>query len=147
MNMPFELGVDYGAREFGRAALRDKRCLILGAERYDYQKALSDLSGVDIKSHDEEPETLVRVVRDWFFETGDVRPAPSWKELWFAFNELTADLYRAGKRQRLSAKELDMMSVAEYIHLAQQWHSAKQRAASRPTRLRSGRSLRPSARR
>lgn len=30
--------------------------------------ALPDISGVDIKSHRNEPDEVVRVVRDWFVE-------------------------------------------------------------------------------
>ncbi len=50
MNMPFELGIDDGARRYGGRRLHTKRCLILGATPYDYHKALSDVSGNDIPS-------------------------------------------------------------------------------------------------
>lgn len=42
MNMPFELGVDYGLRNSGISKLRGKQFLILEAVRYDYLKAISD---------------------------------------------------------------------------------------------------------
>ncbi|MCA1624116.1 MAG: hypothetical protein LC768_18895, partial [Acidobacteria bacterium] len=32
-------------------------------------KALSDLSGVDIKSHNDSVEDIIRAVRNWFVET------------------------------------------------------------------------------
>jgi hypothetical protein len=45
-NMPFELGLFLGARRFGGARpQRDKQCLVLEAERYRYQKYLSDIAG------------------------------------------------------------------------------------------------------
>src|SRR5215467_13214022 len=47
MNMPFELGIEYGCRYFASDHLGTKRCLILERARHDYIKALSDLSGVD----------------------------------------------------------------------------------------------------
>jgi hypothetical protein len=56
MNMPFELGIEYGCRHFASNHPRRKRCLILEKSRYDYINALSDLSGVDIKSHQNKPE-------------------------------------------------------------------------------------------
>lgn len=37
-NMPFELGLFLGARRFGTAVQQDKRCLVLEAQRYRYQK-------------------------------------------------------------------------------------------------------------
>ena len=68
LNMAFELGIDYGCRLFKEGAARNKRCLILAEERYQYRRALSDLSGVDIKKHSNEPEEVVRQTRNWFVE-------------------------------------------------------------------------------
>ena len=73
LNMPFELGIDYGSRLFGSASKAGKKCLILEKERFDYIRALSDLSGIDIKSHKVKPVNMVRVIRDWFFETVGLR--------------------------------------------------------------------------
>ena len=36
MNMPFELGIEYGCRHFASDHLGEKRCLILAKERHDY---------------------------------------------------------------------------------------------------------------
>jgi len=46
MNMPFELGIDYGSRQHGPEFMRTKKCLILEKEQHDFKRALSDLSGV-----------------------------------------------------------------------------------------------------
>jgi hypothetical protein len=65
LNMPFELGIDYGCRQyFGRGRER-KKLLILEEERYRYQAALSDLSGCDIETHSGKYELAVRKVRNW----------------------------------------------------------------------------------
>lgn len=52
MNMPFELGIDYGLRKSGIERLDTKQFLILEAKKYDYQKAISDINGFDIKVHE-----------------------------------------------------------------------------------------------
>jgi hypothetical protein len=132
MNMPFELGIDYGARRYGSAALQTKRCLVLGSTPYDYQKALSDLSGSDIKSHSDEPERIVRAVRDWFFETVKVRPAHSAKVLWYDFTDFTAALYDARRTEHFDDVELDLMPIPEYIDVIRQWVAAK-KARGQPT--------------
>ena len=51
MNMPFELGIDYGCQKFKGGIWSKKKILILEKERYRFQKAISDLSGSDIKNH------------------------------------------------------------------------------------------------
>ncbi|HEY0036036.1 MAG TPA: hypothetical protein VGB66_05075 [Longimicrobium sp.] len=64
-NMPFELGLFLGAREFGAGQQKKKRALILDRERYRYQKFFSDISGQDIKAHEDNPEKAIRAVRNW----------------------------------------------------------------------------------
>ena len=56
LNMPFEFGVEYGGRLFGASFMNQKKCLILERRLYDFKRALSDLSGVDIKSHKNKPD-------------------------------------------------------------------------------------------
>src|SRR5512147_1544139 len=64
-NMPFELGLDLGSREFGRGTARRKRCLILDSEPYRYQRVLSDIAGQDIRAHSNSPERVIDIVRNW----------------------------------------------------------------------------------
>lgn len=65
MNMPFELGIDHACRRFGGDHLTTKVILILEQNRYDYQKALSDISGWDIQAHNDDHEKALRHVRSW----------------------------------------------------------------------------------
>ena len=64
-NMPLELGIFLGAKRFGQDMQKKKRCLILDIEQYRYQKFMSDLAGMDIKSHTNDDRNTVRLVRDW----------------------------------------------------------------------------------
>lgn len=89
-NMPFELGIDIGCREFGEA-FKTKKCLVLEKEKFRYQKVLSDLSGSDIKAHDGDPIRLVAAVRNWFAEN-DVRDLASPNKIWDAYNEFLVRL-------------------------------------------------------
>ena len=63
--MPFELGLYLGAKAFGGENHSKKRTLILDKEKYRYQKFISDISGMDIRSHGGDLQQLVRCVRDW----------------------------------------------------------------------------------
>src|SRR5690606_22397915 len=51
LNMPFELGMDYGCRSFSGGIHTSKKMLILESKPYRYQAAISDLAGCDIQSH------------------------------------------------------------------------------------------------
>ena len=65
LNMPFELGLDYGCRLFGGEEFSNKRALILEEKPYRYQASLSDLAGVDIKQHKGNYEGAIEAVRSW----------------------------------------------------------------------------------
>ena len=64
-NMPLELGIFLGAKKFGDDAQRQKRCLVLDVDRYRYQKFISDLSGMDIREHEQDADKAIACVRDW----------------------------------------------------------------------------------
>jgi hypothetical protein len=65
LNMPFELGLDYGCREFFGNGRDAKVMLILETKPYQYQAAISDLSGCDVASHGGDFQKAVRKVRNW----------------------------------------------------------------------------------
>jgi len=64
-NMPLELGVFLGARQFGDRAQREKVCLVLDRETYRYQMFCSDIAGQDIRSHHNDVRKIIVVVRNW----------------------------------------------------------------------------------
>ena len=68
LNMPFELGIDYGCRVTSTGHLKRKRFLVLAAKPHDYKKALSDLAGIDAKSHGNNPEKAGLAIRNWFVD-------------------------------------------------------------------------------
>ncbi|MGO1077133.1 hypothetical protein [Inquilinus sp. CA228] len=71
LNMPFELGIDYGCRQYCRNGRENKKILILEEQPYRYQAAISDLAGCDIQAHAGDYQKAIRAVRNWFVtETG-----------------------------------------------------------------------------
>jgi hypothetical protein len=64
-NMPFELGLDYGCKEYGDEQYRSKVFLILEGQVRRSQPVLSDISGLDPKAHQNDPQRAVSVVRNW----------------------------------------------------------------------------------
>ena len=119
LNMPLELGIDIGCR-LSNESLQSKTCLILERDKYRYQKALSDLSNSDIKNHDNDPETLVFQVRNWFTGLG-LKSAPSATRIWERFNEFMADFREARERDGFKDKDLEFMPVPEYINFIKEW--------------------------
>jgi hypothetical protein len=122
LNMPFELGLDIGCRLFGSRTLGEKRCLILEAERYRYQAALSDLSNSDIAVHENQPVKLLSKVRDWLNRQARLR-APGPSAVWSRFNEFMAWNYDKLTVRGFSHEDITEIQVGELLESMRQWKS------------------------
>lgn len=123
LNMPFELGLDVGCRIFGGAPYDTKKCLILEAERYRYQAALSDLSNSDIAVHGNEPVEACTAVRNWLATEAALRvPGPS--AIWGRFNEFMAEDYDELKRNGFSDRDIGRLPVGELLPRMRDWIAA-----------------------
>ena len=64
-NMPLELGIFLGAKKYGSRKDKSKVCLILDREQYRYRIFISNISGQDIKSHNNDPYKVIPIIRNW----------------------------------------------------------------------------------
>lgn len=120
MNMPFELGLDTGCRLFKGERWQRKKCLILEADHYRYRAALSDISGSDIAVHNDQPEEVVCVVRNWLTaEAGITLPGPS--KIWGAFMEFTAFNYDDLIGKGYSDHDVKRLPVHELMQSMKKW--------------------------
>jgi len=124
-NMPFELGVDYGTRLHGSSIMRTKKFLILAKNRYELQKALSDISGFDIKNHKDDPARIIRVTREWFVETVKLQGIAGASALWYRFNDFTADFWRKRLAEGFTKNEVNAMAIPEYVSFLKKWIAEK----------------------
>jgi hypothetical protein len=123
MNMPFELGIDYGCQKYGGGKWGQKKILILEKERYRYQVAISDLSGSDIKHHEDDVSKIITAVRNWFV-TEILKRGPSGNVLWDQFNDFNAYLYDQCV-ERDGHTSIDDVEVPEIIHHMDSWIAAE----------------------
>lgn len=70
LNMPFELGIDYGMSIAGDTQLQSKKLLVIAEQKYLHHAALSDIAGWDIRSHQGEFGTAIKEVRAWLSSHG-----------------------------------------------------------------------------
>ena len=75
-NMPFELGLVFGAKHFGTKAQREKSALIMVRKQFVLSEYLSDLAGSDPDAHAYEPREIVRIVSRYLHRTPDGRSLP-----------------------------------------------------------------------
>ena len=79
LNMPFEIGIDFGCRQYFGGDRSEKKFLILEEKRYRFQAAISDISGSDIVAYGSDaqkaPQNAVKHVRNWLVSEADVQAA------------------------------------------------------------------------
>lgn len=112
-NMPLELGTFLGAKYFGDSDQRRKACLILDSEMYRYQKYISDISGQDTQAHNDDPDTVIRLVRNWLRVYAPAS-IPSGSVISARYQAFRNELPLLCKRLQLKIKEL---IYNDYIHL------------------------------
>jgi hypothetical protein len=123
LNMPFELGIDFGCRLFGSPLHQTKKSLILEIEPYRYKAALSDLSGSDIESHGNEPYRVIGIVRNWLKNVcllDAVGPA----RISSAFTDFMAQNYDDLTAKGFSRGDIEALPVPELIDDMERWVAA-----------------------
>jgi hypothetical protein len=119
-NMPLELGIHLGARLFGDRRQKQKRALILDAELHRYDRTLSDISGQDVDTHENEPAQAIRCVRDWLSDhrrAGEA-PLPGAVALTADFDRFRREVGRLLAPRRLDPEHL---THSDYLFAVSDW--------------------------
>lgn len=119
MNMPFELGIDYGLRSSGMEKLDEKQFLILEATKYDYMKAISDINGFDIKVHNNKTEKIFDCLYSWFSETLKINKQDPPLKIFYDFIDFNTCLFDEKFTQfssdDIAKNYIENISIPEYI--------------------------------
>ena len=116
-NMPFELGLFLGARRYGQGRQKEKRCLILDREKYRYRAFLSDISGQDIREHEDDPAVAIRTVRNWLRSHSSRPDIPGGKLIGEQYRNFRAELPQMCRDARISEDEITFVDYTELVFL------------------------------
>lgn len=112
MNMPFELGLDYGIGG------DEKVFLIFENEPYKLKIALSDINGWDVRPHLDKPETLVMEFRRWIVVNRDLSPTLknfSSSDIWYKYNDFYGSFSDYMTIHHLKDEEISIPEYLEFI--------------------------------
>jgi len=120
-NMPFELGLFFGAKYYGEKKHRFKNCLILDNKNFRFQQFISDIAGHDIKIHGNAYQKAINGVREWLLHQTE-------KNILLPGSKNITDRYDIFYQQRLPkiCRQLQLpspvkMPFIEYRKLAAYW--------------------------
>lgn len=117
-NMPFELGLFMGCQRFGGVRQQHKVSLILDSEPYRYLEFITDLRGLDIKAHDNDPEKAVHSVRRWLAPRPERSNRLGAEVIWQRYLQFRAELPTICSGLNISPDELTR-SFSEYVQVVQ----------------------------
>jgi hypothetical protein len=116
-NMPLELGIFIGCKQFGNPQQRTKKYLILENQANQSKKFISDLSGQDVKAHENDRQKLIQAVRDWLAGKAKI-PIPHSSILLDKLGQFKASLPEICKKAEWREDEL---TFGEYSSLVVKW--------------------------
>ena len=118
-NMPFELGIDLGARTYGSKLLKKKKVLIFDKEQYRFQKFLSDIAGQDIFIHENSKSKVISKVRAWLNNIQDTgKPLLGADKIESSFDKFYAELPKICEELTLNHSQLDFK---DFVFVAASW--------------------------
>jgi hypothetical protein len=117
-NMPLELGLFLGCKEFGIPPHDQKNCLVLDTEQYRYHQFISDIAGQDISAHQGDVLLAIVEVRNWLSTVSGRQPIPGGKEIAQRFQSFQADLPAICQTAKTTPEQL---TFGDYQYMIGQW--------------------------
>lgn len=119
MNMPFELGIDYGIKNINDEYMSKKQFLILEAVKYDYMKAISDINGLDIKVHENKTQKIFECLYAWISETLKINGQNPPLKCFYDYTEFNSSLFddklNEFGTEEIAINYIEKISIPEYI--------------------------------
>ncbi len=116
-NMPFELGLFFGAKKFGGAAHRSKNAIVFESVKFEYQKYISDISGIDTKAHGNSDIEIVIQIRNWLKTATNRKTIPGTEMLLADYLDFKEKLPSIAERLSLDINAIlfnDFCEIVEY---------------------------------
>lgn len=128
-NMPFEMGLAFGANAYGDAKQKTKAMLILDSEPYRFRAVLSDISGQDPSPHENKPKLAIDAVRRFLASQAPPGASlPGTDALDTRFKACLKALPAMAKKNHITMKELNRFEYwADLAQAMYQWQEANPR--------------------
>lgn len=129
-NMPLECGIDFGAKLIGEEKLKSKIFLILEKEKFRYQEFMSDIAGNDIRAHSNDPEQVIKHIRDWL-KLNSKKKLVFANKIWLEYNEFLFDYIEYAKQNNFDPHDIYSITFSDLIELIKEWLKGRQERPSK----------------
>lgn len=129
LNMPFELGIDFGCRQYYRNGRENKKFLILEEKRYRFQATISDISGCDIHAYGDDeqkaPQNALKHVRNWLVSEANVEKIGATK-IFAKYSDFQAWYWEKKIAEGADEDEIKEYPTSELLNEMSNWLDAGQ---------------------
>lgn len=126
-NMPFELGLFLAAKRYGPDGQKNKKCLVHDRDGYRFRQSISDLAGIDVTAHGDDPRRMVSNVRDFLKTAARRLTIPSRPAVLKSYDRFA----RALPKMALASKiKLSHLGFVDFEALVIAWVAADQSLAA-----------------
>lgn len=124
LNMPLELGLDYGCKKYFGGKRSNKKILILEKEPYRYQAAISDLAGFDISHHNGEYEIAMKNVRAWIVSSAKISAPPAPTKIINSYYDFQEWNFETLLKEGYSEKDIYELPTSQLLECMSSWIDA-----------------------
>ncbi len=125
-NMPFELGIFYGAKEFGTVKQNKKNFIILEKYKYRYLEYISDLSGVDIEHHNNSVKNVIYKIRNWLLSSSGRSSIPHAEGIFARYTGFRKAIVQICKERSVDYRTMPFVeftkNVSDWLKLNEEAH-------------------------
>jgi hypothetical protein len=114
-NMPLELGIFMGAKQFGHREQRQKRYMVVDTERYRYRNFCSDIAGQDIRAHGDTPAGAIAAVHGFLMAQQPNVTKPGAGRMYKRYEEFTRLLPVAARKHHVTLRELGFNVLRNFV--------------------------------
>lgn len=122
LNMPFELGIDYGLKHT-RPEFSTKRFLVFEGRRFEAKAALSDLSGCDFEVHSNSFEKAIGEVRNFLVNEAGA-PAEGKAQIIARYHDFQAWYWERELRRGSTEADIRSYPTREVLRAMKEWVEA-----------------------
>jgi hypothetical protein len=117
-NMPFELGLFLGAKQFGGEDQAKKKTVVFDKDRYRFRKFISDISGSDIEAHGNNTDELIKTLATWLRKRSERKTVPGPEAMLSAYTDFNTILPELCNQLKLKPSEVEFH---DYVPMVQEW--------------------------
>jgi hypothetical protein len=122
LNMPFELGIDFGCRRFGTPDQRTKSFLILEEQDHRYLRTLSDLRGSDLHFPRGDYKIAIARVRNWLVQVCGLENVAGPSGILDKYSDFQGWHYNHQLSNGFSEADIAEYETMELLTSMQEWH-------------------------